>query len=78
MADIKKANASILYFFVYINGEDVRAELSRPKSIEGKQFDGFHERIYIIKAGEWAEVMPRRDSEELETQDFEIAVTRKE
>jgi hypothetical protein len=73
----KKANAALWYFFVYINGDDVRAELSFPKHIEDGQFKGFNERIYIIKAGEWAAMMPKTDDAEGPTQDFEINITRK-
>jgi hypothetical protein len=73
----KKANAPLWYFFVYINGDDVRAELSFPKHIEDGQFKGFNERIYIIKGGEWAAMMPKTDDTEGPAQDFEINVTRK-
>lgn len=72
-----RENASLWYFCVYINGDDVRAELSFPRSIEEKQFKGFNERIYIIKPGEWARIMPKRDDDEAPSQDFEINVTRK-
>jgi hypothetical protein len=78
--DAKRAReaAPLWYFFVYINGDDVRAELSFPKRIEDGQFKGFNERIYVIKPGEWASMMPRADDGETPTQDFEINVTRKE
>nr|AWM02470.1 hypothetical protein CIT40_22185 [Bradyrhizobium amphicarpaeae] len=73
----KKENAALWYLFVYVNGDDVRAELSFPKRIEDGQFKGFNERIYIIKPGEWASMMPKVDDGELPAQDFEINVTRK-
>jgi hypothetical protein len=73
----KKENASLWYFFVYINGDDVRAELSFPKHIEDGQFKGFNERIYIIKPDEWASMMPKQVDDEPDAQDFEINVTRK-
>lgn len=73
----KKENAALWYLFVYINGDDVRAELSFPKRIEDGQFKGFNERIYIIKPGEWASMMPKVDDGEPPAQDFEINVTRK-
>ncbi|TIM68228.1 MAG: hypothetical protein E5Y58_19030 [Mesorhizobium sp.] len=72
-----RENASLWYFCVYINGDDVRAELSFPKSIEEKRFKEFNERIYIIKPGEWASIMPKKDDDETPAQDFEINVTRK-
>ena len=73
----KKENAALWYLFVHINGDDVRAELSFPKRIEDGQFKGFNERIYIIKPGEWASMMPKVDDGEPPAQDFEINVTRK-
>jgi hypothetical protein len=73
----KKENAALWYLFVYINGEDVRAELSFPKRIEDGQFKGFNERIYIIKVGEWASMTPKVDDTEAPAQDFEVNVTRK-
>lgn len=71
-----RENASLWYLCVHINGDDVRAELSFPKGIEEKQFKDFNERIYIIKPGEWASIMPKQD-DETPSQDFEINVTRK-
>ena len=63
--------------FVYINGDDVRAELSFPKRIEDGQFKGFNERIYIIKPGEWLSMIRKTDDNTPPAQDFEINVTRK-
>lgn len=73
-----RENASLWYFFVHINGDDVRAELSFPKSIEDRQFKGFNERIYVIKLGEWMSIAPDsvEDAEPI-AQDFDIEVTRK-
>jgi hypothetical protein len=73
----KKENAALWYFFVYINGDEVRAELSFPKHIEDGQFKGFNERIYIIRSGEWASMMPNIVDNDGAAQDFEITVTRK-
>jgi hypothetical protein len=73
-----RENAALWYLFVYINGDDVRTELSFPKRIEDGQFKGFNERIYIIKPGEWASMMPKvADDDEGPVQDFEISVTRR-
>ncbi|MER8644395.1 hypothetical protein [Mesorhizobium sp. M1252] len=72
-----RENASLWYLCVYINGDDVRAELSFPQSIEEKQFKNFNERIYIIRPGEWASIMPKQDDDETPSRDFEINVTRK-
>jgi hypothetical protein len=73
----KRENAALWYLFVHINGDDVRAELSFPTRIEEKQFKGFNERIYIIKLGEWASMMPKTDDGPAPVQEFEINVTRK-
>lgn len=74
----QRETAPLWYFFVYINGDDIRAELSFPKRIEDGQFKGFNERVYIIKSGEWASMMPKvTDGDEGPAQDFEINVTRK-
>jgi hypothetical protein len=73
----QRENAALWYLFVYINGDDVRAELSFPKRIEDGQFKGFNERIYILKPGEWASMMPKLADEEEPVQDFEVNVTRK-
>jgi hypothetical protein len=76
-ARAKRENAALWYLFVYINGDDVRAELSFPKRIEDGQFKGFNERIYVIKPGEWANMITVADDDEPPAQDFEINVTRK-
>ncbi|QCL97659.1 hypothetical protein [Agrobacterium tumefaciens] len=73
-----RENASLWYFFVHINGDDVRAELSFPKSIEDRQFKGFNERVYVIKLGEWMSIAPESvEAAEPIAQDFDIEVTRK-
>jgi hypothetical protein len=73
----RRENAALWYLFVYIDGDDVRAELSFPKRIEDGQFKGFNERIYIINPGEWASMMPKIDDNEPPAQEFEVNVTRK-
>jgi hypothetical protein len=78
MEKYQRENAALWYLFVHINGDDVRAELSFPKRIEDGQFKGFNERIYIMKSGEWASMMPKVTADdEGPAQDFEINVTRK-
>jgi len=73
----KKDNAALWYLFVHIDGDDVRAELSFPKRIEDGQFKGFNERIYIVKPGDWARMIPVVDDIEPPMQDIEVDVTRK-
>jgi hypothetical protein len=45
--------ASAWFFCVAMNGDEIVAELCCPRSVEGDQFSGFHERIFILQSGEW-------------------------
>ena len=74
---LREGTAAIWYFFVYIDGDDVRAELSRPKSIDENQFKGFHERIFILNPGDWTGVQLTEEDQNPAPQTFEINVTRK-
>jgi hypothetical protein len=69
-------NSGVWFYCVSVNGDDVRAELSRPISVGGGNFDGFFERIFIIRQGEWPDlaVMPLPTGGLTE---FEPVVTRK-
>lgn len=69
-----QANMSIWFLCVSVNNGEIRAELSRPRSIENKQFGEFLERIYIIDDNDWNPVI---DDTDLDDQDFDIQVTRK-
>lgn len=51
--DKHKVNSTVWFLCVYQKGQDVRAELSRPLAVEGGQFNGFIERIFIVQYGEW-------------------------
>ncbi|MEJ2626500.1 MAG: hypothetical protein P8Z80_18915 [Pseudolabrys sp.] len=64
------------FYCVSVNGDDVRAELSRPISVGGGNFEGFYERIFVIRDGEWSglDVKPLADDGPTE---FEPVVTRK-
>jgi hypothetical protein len=46
----REVNASVWYFCVSAIGENIRAELSRPKSIRDSdgQFDDFYERVFVV------------------------------
>lgn len=63
------------YLFVFANGLDVRAELSRPMAIKNGQFEGFHERIILLQAGEWA--LPSLNSETEESIELDVVISRK-
>jgi hypothetical protein len=69
-------NTGVWFYCVSVNGDDVRAELSLPKSIDGKNFHGFLERIFIIREGEWTALSPGSDVRD-DAIDFEPIVTRK-
>lgn len=74
--EIKEATASVWYFFVSCEDDDIRAELSYPRSIVDGQFLGFHERIFIINKGDLTE--PNFDAGGGEPpQEFDFEITRK-
>lgn len=71
-----EVTASTWVLFVYSDGDDVRAELSFPKAINGEQFDGFHERILLVEKGGWGASVPIEDDGE-PSSEYEVSVTRK-
>lgn len=75
---MKLEAAATWYLNVSADGDDVRAELSRPYPIVDQQFNGFVERIFILKPGDWSEFASLDfDEGSGGGQDFEISVTRK-
>jgi hypothetical protein len=73
----KPMNSGAWFYCVSINGDDdVHAELSLPIGVGSGNFDGFIERIFIIRDGEWPSlsVMPLPKGGPTE---FEPVVTRK-
>ncbi len=72
----KPENSGAWFYCVSVNGDNVCAELSRPIGISGGNFDGFIERIFIVRDGEWPQlsVMPLPEGGRAE---FEPVVTRK-
>lgn len=73
-----RPNTSVWYLLVHINGDDVRAELSRPRAITARQFDGFHERIFLLPPGAWSKTLVTDDDDNGPSgQDFDIVVSRK-
>jgi hypothetical protein len=74
--EIAEANAAMWMLFVQAEGQDVRAELSCPKGISEEQFAGFHERILLVKKGEWdAPETPANDGDL--AAEYEVPVSRK-
>lgn len=46
------ASGNLWFFCVSVNANDVRAELSCPVGLDGKQFGRFRERIFILQDGD--------------------------
>jgi hypothetical protein len=69
-------NSGAWFYCVSVDGDDVRAELSLPIRISGNNFDGFIERIFIVRGGEWSEFAVRPLPQGGPTE-FEPVVTRK-
>ena len=61
---------------VYDDGNDVRAELSRPVVFTGGYFVEYSERIFLIDDGEWSEIELSSPDEGGED-DIDIDVRRK-
>jgi len=72
---LRELNAASWYLFVYVDGDDVRAELSFPKAVEDDQFRGFNERILLVQKGEW-EVMDL-GQDEAPAPELDVPVRRK-
>jgi len=69
-------NSGVWYFCVSVDGDDVRAELSLPLRVANGNFDGFAERIFIVRGGEWPDLVAR-PVPDLGPAEFEPVVTRK-
>ena len=73
----KRLNGPVWYFCLFVNGDDARAELSRPLAINRRQFKQFIERIFLLKHGEWNPIVPSKKVEYPLFQEFDVPVTRK-
>lgn len=66
------------YYFVSVRDDGVvTAELSSPRAIEGGQFRGFHERIFIINPGDMDRVEIFDELGDPSDFDFDVVVTSK-
>ncbi len=78
---IKNIQNNGTWFFCVSSDEDgeVRAELSLPSSMQGKQFGSFHERIFIINDSRWDAPIDLNNDDLLDddNDDFDISITRK-
>jgi hypothetical protein len=72
----QRANATVWLFCVSVDGEKVQAEVSRPRSVEGKDYR-FAERIFIVKGGDWDGGSLVDLNDDVIPLDFEPNVTRK-
>lgn len=72
-----ESTAAAWMLFVYVDGDDVRAELSCPIAINDEKYDGFHERILLVQKGEWDGPNPLADDDE-PLADYEVTVSRKD
>lgn len=73
-----KENHDVWFLCVSSNGEEIRMELSLPKSVSSGQFDSFKERIFIITDDDWLDLGEDTEEFEPENQNIDIEITRKE
>lgn len=75
-SEIAEMTAPTWVLFVFAVGDDVRAELSCPKAINDDQFDGFHERILLVKKDGWDSTEPFIDEDEPPAE-YDVTISRK-
>ncbi len=51
---IAKLNSTIWFFCMSFDGDNVSVELSLPAYMNGNNFSGFLERIFIVVGGDWS------------------------
>jgi hypothetical protein len=69
-------STGIWFLCISVDGDDVCAELSLPVGVGGGNFDGFIERILILRDGEWKAFLSR-DGDGSDAAEFEPVVTRR-
>lgn len=67
--------ATFYYFVAVDEAGSVTSELSSPRAIEGGQFSGFHERIFILNPGEFDQIEIADDTDDGALPDFDVVVT---
>ncbi len=70
-------NATTWFLCVSDDGDEVRAEISCPITLEDGQFCGFHTRIFLLGSGEWENLAFNSDEYELPDDNIEIELSRK-
>jgi len=69
--------AGMWFLCVSVDGDDVRAELSKASGVAGGNFKRFDERIFIVRDGEWDEIRVSGDDNEADVIELEPIVRRK-
>jgi len=70
------ANTGLWLLCVSVVGDDVRAELSLSSGVASGNFEGFIERIFLVKKGDWDELIVKTPDTS-DAVDFEPVVIRK-
>ncbi|CAA2105409.1 hypothetical protein MBUL_03178 [Methylobacterium bullatum] len=70
-------STAFYYFVAMTDNGDLISELSSPRAIEGGQFNGFHERIFIINPGDVERIDVMDDADDDQLPDFDVIVTSK-
>jgi hypothetical protein len=73
---LEPINTGVWYFCVSVDGDNVRAELSLPSTIENKGFGRFIERIFIVGGGDGSELVKKLQPDTAPAE-FQPVITRK-
>lgn len=74
----QKANSTVWFLCVAADGDDIRVELSCPSSMHEGLFEDFHERIFLVKNGDWDNIDNKEGVYDyIDDEDIEINITRK-
>ena len=65
------------FLCVSVNGDDVRAELSKASGVAGGNFKPFEERIFILRKGEWEKIRVVGGDDSSDAIELEPTVRRK-
>ena len=75
---VAAAPGKVWFLCVSVDNEEIRAELSCPKRLEGKQFGEFHERIYLLQKGDLGpQPKPTHARYDEVTDEYEVILTKK-
>jgi|SRR5271165_955485 len=74
--NFSRIDTGVWFFCVSVNGDKVCAELSLPLKVEGGNFKGFIERIFIVRDGEWSDIV-EKPIDQADAAQFEPKISRK-